>query len=220
MKKIIFSLDKLFVRVVVALLTVGKDGLFPGVARSRCDPLRVEGVLPLIKAAERWGGKYMVSLPDTPDYRKVKDFVAKFKGDESSLIRVLHFSQGIFGYLPPDVIEYVAQELNVPASHVYGVISFYNFFRTEPLGEYEIRVCLGTACHVKGSKEVLETLCRKLGVKVGGTSKDGKFTVTTVRCVGACPLAPVMVIGDDVHGRLSPQKAWNVVKGYYEKEGE
>ncbi len=160
----------------------------------------------------------MVKLPDTPEHNKVKEFVSQFKGDKSSLIKVLHFSQGVFGYLPPEIIKYVAQELGIPSSHVYGVISFYNFFRTEPMGEYEIRVCLGTACHVKGAKEVLETLCRKLGIKVGGTTKDGKFTVNTVRCVGACPLAPVMVIGKDVHGRLSPQKAWNIVRGYYKED--
>ena len=159
----------------------------------------------------------MVKLPDTPEYNKIEEFVAGFKGDAGSLIRVLHFSQGVLGYLPPDVIKYIAQELGFPTSHVYGVVSFYNFFRTEPMGEHEIRVCLGTACHVKGGKDVLETLCRKLGIKVGGTTKDRKFTVNTVRCVGACPLAPVMIIGGkDVHGRLSPQKAWNIVKEYYQ----
>jgi NADH:ubiquinone oxidoreductase subunit E len=157
----------------------------------------------------------MVKLPDTEEHNKVRDFVANFKGDGSSLIKVLHFSQGVFGYLPPEIIEYVAQELGITPSHVYGVVSFYNFFRTEPMGEYEIKVCLGTACHVKGAKDVLETLCQKLGVKVGGTTKDRKFTVNTVRCVGACPLAPVMVIDKEVYGRLSPQKAWNIVKGYY-----
>jgi NADP-reducing hydrogenase subunit HndA len=160
----------------------------------------------------------MVRLPDTPEHNKVRDFVANFRGDPGSLIKVLHFSQGVFGYLPPEIIGYVAQELGVPPSHVYGVVTFYNFFRTEPIGEYEIRVCLGTACHVKGGKDVLETLCQRLKVKVGGTTKDQKFTVNTVRCVGACGLAPVIMVGEDVYGRLSPQKAWNIVKGYYERE--
>ncbi len=159
----------------------------------------------------------MVKLPDTPEHNKVKEFVSQYRGDKSSLIKVLHFAQSVFGYLPPEVIEYIAQELGVPTSHVYGVASFYNFFRTEPIGEYEIKVCMGTACHVKGGKDILETLCRKLKVKVGGTTKDRKFTVNTVRCVGACGLAPVIMIGDDVYGRLSPQKAWSIVKGYYQE---
>ncbi|RLD94062.1 MAG: NADH-quinone oxidoreductase subunit NuoE [Aquificota bacterium] len=161
----------------------------------------------------------MVKLPDTPEHNKVKEFVSQFRGDKGALIKVLHFSQGVFGYLPPEIIKYIAQELGVTPSHVYGVVSFYNFFRTEPVGEHEIRVCLGTACHVKGGKGVLDYLCQKLGIRVGGTTKDRKFTVSTVRCVGACGLAPVIMIGDDVYGRLSPQKAWNIVKEYYEDKG-
>lgn len=162
----------------------------------------------------------MVKLPDTPEYNKIKEFVANYKGDAGSLIKVMHFSQGIFKYLPPEVINYIAQELGVPPSHVYGVCSFYNFFRTEPIGDHEIRVCLGTACHVKGGKDILETLCRRLGVRVSGTTKDRKFTVNTVRCLGACGLAPVMMIDEEVYGRLSPQRAWGIVKGYYEREVE
>ncbi len=160
----------------------------------------------------------MVKLPDTPEYNKVKEFVSQFRGDKGSLIKVLHFSQGVFGYLPPEVIKYIAQELGVTPSYVYGVLSFYNFFRTEPIGKYEIRVCLGTACHVKGGKDILDTLCHRLGVRKGGTTKDGMFTVNTVRCLGACGLAPVMMVGEEVYGRLSPQRAWNIVKGYYQEE--
>ena len=121
------------------------------------------------------------------------------------LINILHEAQSMHGYLPEEMQRIIARKLNIPASKVYGVVTFYSFFTMTPKGKHPISVCLGTACYVRGSEPLLEEIKRALGIEVGETTPDGKFSLDCLRCVGACGLAPVVMIGDQVYGRLQPQ---------------
>ena len=141
---------------------------------------------------------------DKEKYAQLDAFIDSLPTTKGELIRVLHTAQGIFGYLPKEVQIYVAKRLNVPVSKVYGVVSFYSFFTMKPKGEYDISVCMGTACYVRGAEAVLEELKKRLNVEVGGTTPDGKFSLRSLRCVGACGLAPVVMIGEKVYGRVTP----------------
>jgi len=160
-----------------------------------------------------------VPSPDNPNYRALKGFIEENRNTPGPLIQVLHRAQKIFGYLPPEVQAFVARELNEPVAKVYGVVTFYNFFRTEPVGDHVINVCLGTACHVKGAAEIIKALEKELDIKMGGTSKDRYYTLSSARCFGACGLAPSMMIDDEVFGRLNPQKAVRTVQEMREKMG-
>lgn len=134
------------------------------------------------------------------------------------LIQILHRAQHIFGYLPREVQQHVAKRLAIPEAAVSGVVSFYNYFTTKPKGKYVINVCLGTACYVKGSEKVLQELERVLGVKADtDPTPDGLFSISALRCVGACGLAPVMMVGDKVYGKMTPAKAVEIVKEYQQK---
>ena len=157
-------------------------------------------------------------IPDNEHYRELKKFIEEHRNTPGPLIQVLHKAQGISGYLPKEVQFFVARELNIPFSKVYGVVTFYNFFRTEPIGKHVINVCLGTACHVKGAKDVIDAIEKELGIGVGSTTEDKFFTLSTARCFGACGLAPVMVIDEEVYGRLSPQKVINIIKDFKKAE--
>ena len=131
------------------------------------------------------------------------------------LIQVLHRAQAIFGYLPREVQQHVAEKLRIPESAVSGVVSFYNFFSTKPKGKYVINICLGTACYVKGSEGVLRELERVLGIKADtDPTPDGLFSITALRCVGCCGLAPVMVINGKVYGKVTPAKAVEIINEY------
>ena len=149
-----------------------------------------------------------------PRYQQLDQIIAEHQNKPGALIPVLHQAQQIFGYLPEDVQVKVAEGLNVPLSEVYGVITFYSLFATKPRGKHTIGICMGTACYVKGAAQVLETLQNELQIKVGETSDDGLFTLTVTRCLGACGLAPVMTIGEDVYGRLTPDKIPAILNGY------
>jgi NADH-quinone oxidoreductase subunit E/NADP-reducing hydrogenase subunit HndA len=127
---------------------------------------------------------------------------------------VLHKVQGEYGYLPAEVQELVAKELGIPVSRVYGIVSFYSFFTMTPKGEHPISVCLGTACYVRGAEKVLDELKRQLGINVGEVTPDGKFSLTCLRCVGACGLAPVIEVGDKVYGRMTPDRVKDVLAEY------
>jgi NADH:ubiquinone oxidoreductase subunit E len=155
-----------------------------------------------------------VRIPDNEHYRELKRFIEANRETPGPLIQVLHKAQEIFGYLPQEVQYFVGRELDIPFSKVYGVVTFYNFFRTEPIGDHIINICLGTACHVKGAQDIIDVLERELKLKVGGTSDDQFFTLSTARCFGACGLAPVMLIDEDVYGRLNPQKALQIVRSF------
>ena len=135
----------------------------------------------------------------------------EFKGTQGPLIQVLHQAQDVFGYLPADVQRAVAQGLGLPLSTVRGVVTFYNYFRTEKTGTHVISVCTGTACHVKGAERVLDLLSELLGAIPGETTKDGRFTIQSVRCIGACGLAPAMMIDDEVYGKLDRKRITDIL---------
>ena len=127
---------------------------------------------------------------------------------------IMQQAQDIFGYLPEDVQNIIAKELDIPVSDVYGVATFYAQFNLEPKGKYTISVCLGTACYVKGAQLVLDELEKELGVPAGSTTSDGLFTLNATRCLGACGLAPVIMVNDDVYGRMTPDQVAGVIAKY------
>ncbi len=145
---------------------------------------------------------------------KLDDILERYEGNAGYLIPALKDAQEMFGYLPPEVQWRVADMLDVTASHVYGVVTFYSFFTIFPRGRHTIRLCLGTACYVKGAKDMLDIMSRELGISVGETSEDGRFTLEAVRCLGACGLAPVMLIGEDTHGNIDPRQTMSILEGY------
>ncbi|HHT48069.1 MAG TPA: NAD(P)H-dependent oxidoreductase subunit E [Firmicutes bacterium] len=149
-------------------------------------------------------------------YQKLDEVINQYKGKPGGLIPVLHQAQLIFGYLPKEVQIKVAEGLDIPLSEVYGVVTFYTFFSQKPRGKHTIGVCLGTACYVKGAAEIVEALENSLGIKVGDTTDNGEFSLMVTRCIGACGLAPVLTVGEDVYGRLSPDKIPEIIK-HYEK---
>ena len=134
--------------------------------------------------------------------------------DEQELIAILHRAQEIFGYLPMVVQAHVARKLGINVSKVYGVVSYYSFFTMEPKGEFVISICMGTACFVRGSDKILERCEQILGIKNGQTTADGKFTITTLRCVGACGLAPVLQINDQTYGNITPEDVESILAQY------
>lgn len=138
--------------------------------------------------------------------------------DESALIYVLKEAQGIFGYLPKEVQLHIADKLSVPYSKVYGVVSFYSYFSTNPVGEHKISVCLGTVCFVKGSDKLMTEFEKELNIKAGETTEDLKFTLDGLRCVGACGLAPVVVVDGKVYGLCTPDKVASILDEYREVE--
>ncbi len=148
--------------------------------------------------------------------RDVESIFEKHSSEPSSLIPILQEAQKKFGYLPRDVIEKIAEYLELPVSKIYGVATFYAQFRFEPLGDHMIRVCHGTACHVKGADKIGEAVENKLGIKTGETTEDGQFTLERVACLGCCSLAPVMMVDDTAHGDLTREKAKDIIKKYEE----
>jgi len=152
-------------------------------------------------------------------YGQIANVIDLYKGKEGSLIQVLHLAQEIYGYLPLELQEFIAKNMNVPLSEVSGVVSFYSFFSTIPRGKHTIRVCLGTACYVRGGKRVLESLQQKLGVDLGETTQDGQFTLEVARCIGACGLAPAMMIDEKVYKQVNINKLDTVLAAYEKAEG-
>ncbi len=148
------------------------------------------------------------------EVEQLKAVCREFNNDPGELINVLHKAQGIFGYLPAEVQEVVAQELNIPVAKVYGVVTFYSFFTMIPRGQYPISLCTGTACYVRGADKVLDEFKRLLKLDVGETSADGKFSLNCLRCVGACGLAPVVLVGEKTYGRVSPDQVREILKEY------
>ena len=148
------------------------------------------------------------------EWEKIDQVINRYRERYGALIPVLKEVQDICGYLPKKVQHRIAQGLQLPASQVYGVVSFYTFFTTIPRGKHIIRVCLGTACYVRGSKQILDNLQRELHVEVGGITRDRQFSLEAVRCLGACGLAPVMVVGNDTFGMITPGKAIEIVSSY------
>ena len=145
---------------------------------------------------------------------KLYEIIARYKGKPGGLIPVLEEAQVALEYIPISVQKVIARGLNLPLSRVYGVVTFYSFFTMTPRGRHTVRVCLGTACYVRGGKALAETIEKNFGVKEGETTPDRKFTYESVRCLGACGLGPVIVVDNDVHGRVKPGKVKEILNSY------
>jgi NADH-quinone oxidoreductase subunit E/NADP-reducing hydrogenase subunit HndA len=146
--------------------------------------------------------------------KTIRDICQSFDNQAGELINVLHKTQEAFGYLPAEVQHVVAKELNIPEAKVYGVVTFYAFFTMKPKGKHKISVCMGTACYVRGAEKVVDELKKELSIKVGEITSDGKFSLDCLRCVGACGLAPVMLIGDKVYGHVEPKEVKGILESY------
>jgi NADH:ubiquinone oxidoreductase subunit E len=147
-------------------------------------------------------------------YDRLEEILAEYKEKPGALIPVLQIAQGIFGYLPEKALKRIALCLDKSYSEVAGVVGFYSFFSTVPRGRHLIRVCLGTACYVRGGKRVLEALKQELGIDVGGTTEDRQFSLGVARCFGACGLSPAIMIDEEVHQRVKPQKLRGILARY------
>ncbi|KXZ40377.1 NADH dehydrogenase subunit E [Alkalithermobacter thermoalcaliphilus JW-YL-7 = DSM 7308] len=145
-------------------------------------------------------------------FKELEDFIDSLEDKKAELIIVLHKAQEIFGYIPREVQQFVAQKLGVHTSKVYGVVSFYSFFNMTPQGQYPISICMGTACYVRDSEKILDEFKKILGITIGEVTDDGKFSINVLRCVGACGLAPVVMIGEKVYGRVTPDKVSKIIQ--------
>ena len=150
--------------------------------------------------------------------QSVRDMAEEYRGTSGKLIQVLHLAQGIYGYLPVEVQQIVADALDLPLSTVSGVVSFYSLFFSQPRGKHTIRVCLGTACYVRGGKKIVDRLRELLGVDVGETTPDRLFTFEVARCIGACGLAPAMSVDDTVYKQVNPDNLETLLSKYYAQE--
>jgi NADH:ubiquinone oxidoreductase subunit E len=153
---------------------------------------------------------------DEVKLRQLEEYIDSIEQKEGALIGVLYKAQEIFGYLPKDVQLFIARKLGITAAKVYGVATFYSYFTMEPRGKHVINVCMGTACFVKGADKILEEIKKELDIKDGNMSKDGLFTVDTLRCVGACGLAPVVMVDGKVYGRVKVEEVKGILDEYRE----
>lgn len=146
--------------------------------------------------------------------KKLNQVIEKHKDTKGAVMPVLHEAQKLFGYLPIEVQTIISEGLNVPLAEIYGVVTFYSQFTLIPKGQYQVGVCLGTACYVKGSQAILDKIKEKLNIQVGGTTPDRKFSLQATRCIGACGLAPVMTVNEDVYGRLKVEDVEGIIDKY------
>lgn len=159
--------------------------------------------------------KTVVPYTGTPGQEKaLADYIEAHKTQPGALMGILQAAQGIFGYLPEEVQIMIAEGLDIPLSEVYGVSTFYAQFALNPKGKHRISVCLGTACYVKGAADILAAVEKELGIECGGITKDGLFSLDSCRCIGACGLAPVLMVDEDVHGRLTPDMIPGILAKY------
>lgn len=164
-----------------------------------------------------------VTMPTNEELPKAKfdeleSFIDSMETNKGALIKILHKAQDIFGYLPRDVQLYVARKLGIPGAEVYGVVSFYSYFTTKPRGKHTISACLGTACFVRGADKVIERLKEKLKIESNEITEDGLFTLKDVRCIGACGLAPVVMVDDRVYGRVKEEDLDEIINAYRSQE--
>ena len=155
---------------------------------------------------------------DLKKYEELGNYINELQANPTELIAILHRAQHIFGYLPKEVQEFIAEKLNIPVSKVYGVVTFYSFFTMEKKGKYVINVCLGTACFVRGADKSLSEFERLLGIKNGETTPDGKFTLSSLRCVGACGLAPVVQVNGKTYGNATLETVKQIIEEYSKEE--
>lgn len=148
------------------------------------------------------------------EFKQLKEYINSIKGGQGVLMQTLHEAQSIFGYLPIEVQKFISEEMGIPMAEIYGVATFYTQFSIEPKGKHTIGVCLGTACYVKGSQLVLDKISKELGISVGNTTDDNQFTLEATRCLGCCGLAPVMMIDDEVYGKVDPKKIPEIIAKY------
>ena len=145
---------------------------------------------------------------------ELMEVIAEYKGQQGAVIPVLHRAQEIYGYLPIEVQEMISEGLGAPLAEIYGIVTFYTQFTLEPKGEHHIGICLGTACYVKGSGDILDKFKERLSIDVGGCTPDGKFSLEATRCIGACGLAPVLTVNDEVYGRLEVKDVDDILAKY------
>jgi NADP-reducing hydrogenase subunit HndA len=145
---------------------------------------------------------------------KIEAICKEFNNDKGELINVLHQTQNTFGYLPEDVQEIIAENLHTSLAQVYGVVSFYSFFTMTPKGKHPINICKGTACYVRGAEKIIDEFKSLLDINIGETTKDEKFSLSSLRCIGACGLAPVVLIGDKVYGRVTLDNVKEILDEY------
>jgi NADH-quinone oxidoreductase subunit E/NADP-reducing hydrogenase subunit HndA len=148
------------------------------------------------------------------DVDKITEICDSFGNEPLELINILHQAQEHFGYLPAEVQEVIASRLNISTAQVYGVVTFYSFFTMTPKGKHPISICMGTACYVRGAEKVLDEFRKELALQVGQTTADGKFSLSSLRCVGACGLAPVVLVGEKTYGRVAPDDVKAILKEY------
>lgn len=151
------------------------------------------------------------------DVDTIKEICRSFHNNPDELINILHKTQGTFGYLPAEIQEVVAKELRIAVAKVYGVVTFYSFFSMVPKGKHPISICTGTACYVRGAENVLSEFKKELNIEVGETTADGKFSISCLRCVGACGLAPVVLVGEKTYGRVSPEMVKDIISEFDEQ---
>ncbi len=149
---------------------------------------------------------HVESMTEEEKYRLLETVISDYDRKESNLIQVLHMAQAIFGYLPPEVQRFIAEKMDIPNSKVNSVLTFYSFFATKPKGKYTVSVCLGTACYVRGGKDILNKLKEILSIEVGETTEDRMFSLQVMRCIGACGLAPAMSVNNKVYKQVNPNK--------------
>ena len=153
-------------------------------------------------------------MPEPLDLSKLEPVLRKFRGQEGAMIPVLQEAQGVYGYLPEEVLVYISRGLKIPLSRIYGVVTFYAQFYLTPRGRHTVRVCRGTACHVRGGKNIRKAVQQFLGIEENETTPDYKFTFETVACLGACALSPVLLVDKTYYGKLTPGKVEKVLKLY------
>jgi len=151
------------------------------------------------------------TMTEAEKYVLLKDVIVDYDRKESNLIQVLHMAQAIFGYVPAEVQHFIADQMELSVSKVNSVLTFYSFFSTQPKGKYSVSICLGTACYVRGGKEVLNKLKSVLGIDVGATTEDKVFSLSVMRCIGACGLAPAMTINNKVYKQVNPNKIQRIL---------
>ena len=147
-------------------------------------------------------------------FNELEQYIDSMPSTKGELIRVLHKAQGIFGFLPQEVQKFIAKKLDLSTAKVFGVVSFYSYFTMEPKGDNPIAICMGTACYVRGAEKVQDAFMKELGIKVGETTADGKFSLDALRCVGACGLAPVVLVGEKVYGRVTVEDVKKIISNY------